>query len=634
MDFNGERLIVDFQNLMRCDERCTQAAGNNKGDPNTTDRQGGFLPVALFVLLIALLPLFAVGLGGWLSGVPVEPPAAAAPAADDAARIEALETALSGARDWFTETADRAPAYGAIREEALQAVRKAGEELAAMLPRGATATEQAIRESRSFRARALFAGGVLLVGTFALLMLIAQYQLVQRHWLSLYSDVELARYYRSTRNAPGIPGVFVRIAVMAAAIWLALVWDVSTLLRAAIVILPALALFHWQFNPRREPIPAGMLTPATYIALTALAIFAVSLWLTTRFDLPGPLEARLATDRWGGFRIPLAGLTTLILSVFATTAFGVVMLARTYPDVTDVERFVQAIDGTNRETAAKHSGEMWKAMKTHIVQTFSDRKITPPAATGAPAQKPEAFERLTKEQRRDLRQMFDPLRVNSTLSAQHCISLIETLVIPVAVLMVLTLVLAILGLNVLETLHGEADETAAEALDGATEGFVLLLGAAFSVSLGLIYIPWVARLAPAAVSAADEDIQPPAKDKPRRVWSGTWASQGSPYSKAFTVEKRDKSAIDKETADKAKTEDAIKAETEAAKAKKDADALVEHVLGRHVGAQKSKFQAIIASAPYGGGFQGAVRGKPIELATKIGALLAPVGASAILALLS
>lgn len=567
---------------------------SNSGDSDTAfwrDRAKNFRslmhretrtnPVVLFVamtifIFIPLLPASVLVISTNLSFEVV-------PEAKRGVSDEKLEQILDLAATRFLDTSNRSNATS------LQTSLSALVELEKRVR--ASQLKEPIQKHATYRAQVILLSGLTVFWLTLFVVALAQSRLVLRLWEPQFERTDQSEVERSHKSS------IRRILTSTVQFFVAIVLAVVFAHLALVLILNASAADAFKVSPVTT---SGLSILALIALVTVAMIFGglrlgenerpLSGWIATILrNAPGILIGLTAFFSWhlAGEFIPelkfagaVAGkysavvaegsdtLLVLKLSITALTAvitisvFGAWTLARNYPGAMKVDdRHQSILGGESIENA-------WIGM-------LEEHKKAPFA--GAPL----------------------PIKL---LSAKDCISLIRLITTVLAVLFVITIIVASLGLDLLELQTGFSGELLT-AVQNSNDAWLTLIGAIFTVQLALIYLWPVVHLSPFAEAEADGDKPTPNKGQEEQaeatIDGTTFVLTVKPAAK---VGAKDASAVDPS----------------------------EEQLAQYLGANKTKFSAVIRGSQYGANFHELFTQGRITLIIKILTILSPSLISTIL----
>jgi hypothetical protein len=589
------------------------------GDPGWAYRM--LLPLTL----VAVLPVLILLASGALVTPRAVPEAAITPEIERAAerhaarRLDALSRATGPATLSDPPLSDGP--YARLDFEAIarvDAVLKA--QIGAARGAPAAAAEPGFR---SYRAQLFLIGGGLLGGFIVLLTLIYQFRLIRRSW-----NIGLRAMYGHEYDRATV-GQFVLVLLPFAALALGLpvfvdlsgaqpqgdgMWTGGFAAATALVVLGligAIGVLHGLSAMRRPEQGAGRrywpellheTTPAWMAGMAAVAAAPLAILAIRDLALPGGLGADLLGASGPGPWLVATGLVVMTTAI-AITYFGTRLAVRGFPDIEAVESVFDTAD-LQRDSDFQNAPKLWRAMLQLHREGPGAGRTPPPVYPGAQPEQARA--------------------------------LVEAMTRALLLAMIVALVVVSLALDWI-ILRAEPGATLEAGLRLAAQAWLYLLGAGFSLALGIVYLGPSVRIDPYvdAYRAGRKLFEPDAADR-----APASASDAAPrqWTGSVAITRRGHYAFHLAEAP-AGTDDAPEPATRAAAigvgqaAGKPATSPEERALARRLGADAYKVAAILGVVSYGAAFHSlldkGLRGRITQIAT----LIAPAAASVFLNLL-
>lgn len=520
------------------------------------------VPLIVGVLLLAVLPLVAPLVIGPLfqsasnDGVAANPVTGAA--------VDALKDFDERFKGW-TPAENNSEAW---RLRSAQRARDALIELSGGVTE-ARNTKKQIAAHKKFRAKALLVAGAALLGAFGFGLMLAQYQLLSRHWGSFWP---LKQDQEATKRIRAFWPWAACVSILAAAVFVG-VANVNqwSLLVGFVLALGLMALATRSLSDK-------IYLPRSITIVASFAAFGISTLVVNLIDLPGGLRDTFSMLSSLAL-MAVVFLMTLYGVVFALAGYTALTFARNFPNVIDVGDLWIDWDTDHALRAAEDPGTLWRLLAKR------------PLPDG------------------------DPLRVGRSLSAKDSVAMVDTIVATLAIFLVLSLVVLTLGFEVLLLTSSLGGEDLVAAARKSTEAIVFGVGASSSISLAAIYALSVARLRP--YKEALEDLEAAAQgeaDTPPKALSVTQLSPSrltvTGGAETVTVTGQ---GLSHDRADR--------------------DKEAEAQLARYIGADEEKFVSILEGGNYGAGFHEVVKARLQDRIVQVATLLAPTAAAALLNLL-
>jgi hypothetical protein len=479
---------------------------------------------------------------------------------------------------------------------------------------------QAGPDFRTYRAQLFLLAGSLLVAVLLILVLVYQFRLIRRSWNIAVRAVRGRRHDRAgvgpfvlvllpfATFALALP-VFVDLAWTEPAArpgWDALFPLVAVALTAGLIGM--VGVFHGLATLGRPAAGNGRLhwpdllyetTPAWVAGLCAAVAAPLAILAGHGLALPNALDAGVLGSGAAGTWLAVA-TGVVLATLIGATYFGTRVAARGFPDLEAVERF---LDGTDLEPESdfRRAPDLWRDMlKLHRERPEAGR--TPPAVF--PSSEPA-----------------------------HARALIQAMTRTLLLAMIATLVIVSLALDWL-VVRAEPNAALEADLRIAVETWLYVIGAGFSLALGIVYLGPSVRLDPyldaygEARELMEKDpaagAEPAAAKPPLREWSG-----------AVTVARRGQYRLSlREGPEDHASSAPVEAKAFDLDPPKDAaPSAEEQALARRLGADALKFAAILRVVSYGAAFHSllelGLRARVVQALT----LIAPAAASVFLNLL-